>query len=795
MADHAEDDALTINGETIKHPNLYVRNLPPNMDQTAVEVMFRRFGTCTGCKFFKTAAVPYAFLRLGSPSEALAAIKAMNGTTVSGKIILVKPAETDAVYDLPNENLYVRNIPVSWNEEDIRQFFEKYGPLVSVRVLPPIPTSVGQVAMVRFQQLEHAQAARDGVNATTPSGEHLPLNVKFADHQDEKTRKQQSRLVKVGSGSIGPGGPGLHRYAPYPGASGGPGFPLPPPGAPMPLMMDSGDFMPFGPGGPGAPPPGAMMQPLDVMGDMGMSPPPWAGPGHPAMFGMLPPPPPPPPRSQQQHQQQMQPQLQPQAQQPPVLAVAVDTSSGQYMLTQPPGLGGPGAARPAQPQPGIIPVVPLQPSALQTGQLQPLAQTPAQQQQPRPALQPGAQSQQPPGAALTQQQQPGGPKPSSSGVPQQAPYAGQPTQPPAAQPPVAPPIAPSGAPQPYPGQDPQTAQHYAQQPYGAMPYGYPANPHDPYAQAQAQQQQTYDAQTAAYYAAYYGHSYGHPPSQPGAAGGQQPVPPTGQLSQHPGGAMPTDPYQAYYYYQQYCGSIPPQQQPQQQSQAQAPQQTYAAPGPVNNAASSSTAPVATATPTAYPTGAQTVSGQQTGATAGASALAATAAQPLPQQQQQPALPWNPQTAVQQQPQAQAQATSVGATAQKPQQQPAVAAASVPQQPITHLSGTSATASGTTTASGGPTTANGVAITANGNGTVPAGFKPSCRIMISNLPAEAEKINMYESFAPYGAVLAVHVTNGFGVVQYADRDSAVRAASAMNGGKVRGATVKVGLAEA
>ncbi|GIL82846.1 hypothetical protein Vretimale_8199 [Volvox reticuliferus] len=786
MANHAEDDALTFNGEIITHPNLYVRNLPPNMDQTAVEVMFRRFGTCTGCKFFKTAAVPYAFLRLGSPSEALAAIKAMNGTTVSGKIILVKPADTDATYDLPNENLYVRNIPVSWNEEDIRQFFEKYGPLVSVRVLPPIPTSIGQVAMVRFQQLEHAQTARDGANATTPGGEHLPLNVKFADHQDEKTRKQQSRLVKVGNGSNGPGSTGLHRYAPYPGASGVPGFPLPPPGAPMPMgMMESGEFMPFGPGGPGVPPPGAIMPPLEVMGDMGMPPPPWAGPGHPPMFGMQPPPPP--PRLQQQpHQQQLQPQLQPQPQQSPVVAVAVDAASGQYMLTQPPGLGGPGATRsaqPQQPQPGIIPVVPLQPPALQTGQLQPLAQTPSQPQQPRPALQPGTQPQQPPGASLSQQQQPAGPKSTSSGASQQqAPYPSQPTQPPAASQPPAPTSAPSGAPQPYPAHDPQTAQHYAQQPYGAMPYGYPGNPHDPYAQAQVQQQQTYDAQAAAYYAAYYGHpfpsSYGHPQSQPGAVGGQQ-VPSAGQIPSHPGGAMPTDPYQAYYYYQQYCGGVPPQQQPQPQQQSQpqsqAPQQAYAVPAPANNAASSSTI----------------MSGQQAGAATAAAASAVAAAQPLPQQQQQqPALPWNPQTAVQQ---TQPQPTSLGATAQKPQQQPAVAAASVPQQPIAHLNGPSATASGAATASGGPTTANGVGITANG--TIPAGFKPSCRIMISNLPAEAEKLNLYESFAPYGAVLAVHVTNGFGVVQYADRDSAVRAAAAMNGAKVRGTPVKVVLAEA
>ncbi|KXZ54807.1 hypothetical protein GPECTOR_4g878 [Gonium pectorale] len=161
----------------------------------------------------------------------------MNGKGVQGKLILVKPAEGDAVYDSLNENLYVRNIPSTWNEETIRQFFEAYGPTVSVRMMQALPNTVGQVAMVKFAHAEHAQAARDNANATTPPGEALALNVKYADTPEDKARKQQTRAVKAAAAATGMPLPAMsgmsatlgaqQRYAPYPGAgaSGGRGGP------------------------------------------------------------------------------------------------------------------------------------------------------------------------------------------------------------------------------------------------------------------------------------------------------------------------------------------------------------------------------------------------------------------------------------------------------------------------------------------------------------------------------------------------------------------------------------------
>lgn len=226
--------ADALGGAPASHSNLYVRNLPAEFDQTAVECMFRQFGTIVGCKFFKTASVPYAFIKLGTVEEAQKALAGLNGTVIMGRSVLVKAADADAQYDSPNENLYVRNAPLHWNEESIRQHFSVFGTVLSVKLLPMQNHSKALAAMVRMGTVEAAEEAKNACNAVVPPGGEMALNVKYADTPEEKARKAQSKITKV------LGAPG-NRYAPYPMAGGGG-----PMGGPMMGMM--GD--PMNGGGP-----------------------------------------------------------------------------------------------------------------------------------------------------------------------------------------------------------------------------------------------------------------------------------------------------------------------------------------------------------------------------------------------------------------------------------------------------------------------------------------------------------------------------------------------------------------
>jgi hypothetical protein len=158
-----------------------------------------QFGTIVGCKFFKTASVPYAFIKLGTVEEAQKALAGLNGTTIMGRSVLVKAADADAQYDAPNENLYVRNAPLHWNEESIRQHFSTYGTVLSVKLLPMQNHSKALAAMVRMATVEEAEEAKNACNAVVPPGGEMALNVKYADTPEEKVGDGAARSACAGA--------------------------------------------------------------------------------------------------------------------------------------------------------------------------------------------------------------------------------------------------------------------------------------------------------------------------------------------------------------------------------------------------------------------------------------------------------------------------------------------------------------------------------------------------------------------------------------------------------------------
>ncbi len=50
-----------------------------------------------------------------------AAIRALNGTVLRGHTLAVQSADTDNEYERPNDNLYMVNVPLEWDEKRVRQ--------------------------------------------------------------------------------------------------------------------------------------------------------------------------------------------------------------------------------------------------------------------------------------------------------------------------------------------------------------------------------------------------------------------------------------------------------------------------------------------------------------------------------------------------------------------------------------------------------------------------------------------------------------------------------------------------
>ena len=80
------------------------------------------------------------------------------------------------------------------------------------------------------------------------------------------------------------------------------------------------------------------------------------------------------------------------------------------------------------------------------------------------------------------------------------------------------------------------------------------------------------------------------------------------------------------------------------------------------------------------------------------------------------------------------------------------------------------------------------ITSGSNPQIPS---PPCSLYVKNLPADADRLFLYEKFAPHGAIYSVKVLpdeqtgkcKGVGFVNYGDAAGARRAINALNGSKL------------
>lgn len=82
------------------HANLYVRNLPTDLDEGTFQQLFQSFGALECCRVVREASsgksCGYGFVKFSCVSSAEAAIKGVNGARLRSNILQVKFADMDA---------------------------------------------------------------------------------------------------------------------------------------------------------------------------------------------------------------------------------------------------------------------------------------------------------------------------------------------------------------------------------------------------------------------------------------------------------------------------------------------------------------------------------------------------------------------------------------------------------------------------------------------------------------------------------------------------------------------------
>lgn len=158
--------------------NVYVKNLPEDLDEKTLETMFAEHGEISSCMIAQKdgASRGFGFVNFATPEGASAAVEALNDFEVSEKKLFVcraqkkderekelrerfenLKAERQKKYELVN--LYVKNLSDSIDDDRLREEFKKFGSITSARVMRDANNKSRGFGFVCFSSADEATKA------------------------------------------------------------------------------------------------------------------------------------------------------------------------------------------------------------------------------------------------------------------------------------------------------------------------------------------------------------------------------------------------------------------------------------------------------------------------------------------------------------------------------------------------------------------------------------------------------------------------------------------------------------
>lgn len=176
--------------------NLYVNSLPKEITDDKLVLIFGTFGDIESARVMVDRATGiskgYGFVKFRNGDSARNAVQAMNGVMLGSNTLTVKPANESAIAQMPSNNIYIKNLPVTVSSDQLRQECSKFGIVTELRILADFATGISRgQALVRFDQVQSASAAIEHLdNRPFPiHGNVKNLIVRYAVSEQEKAEK------------------------------------------------------------------------------------------------------------------------------------------------------------------------------------------------------------------------------------------------------------------------------------------------------------------------------------------------------------------------------------------------------------------------------------------------------------------------------------------------------------------------------------------------------------------------------------------------------------------------------
>jgi len=193
-----EESECTTHNDT----NIYVSELPPTITLPKFRAMFAPFGVIIAARLVprRKGYLPVGFVQFTTQESARTAISVMDRQPIGDTVITVRLARRDkdkGINNKPSTTLYVANLPLTFNESDLRSIFSHYGEVRSLLIFkqPDIGASKGS-GLIRFTNLAGATAAKEALHCTQIPGHDLPMEVKYAESKHDKQLRSEGNAKR-----------------------------------------------------------------------------------------------------------------------------------------------------------------------------------------------------------------------------------------------------------------------------------------------------------------------------------------------------------------------------------------------------------------------------------------------------------------------------------------------------------------------------------------------------------------------------------------------------------------------
>ncbi|KAF7215933.1 RNA-binding motif, single-stranded-interacting protein 1 isoform X1 [Nothobranchius furzeri] len=185
--------------DQLSKTNLYIRGLLPSTTDQDLVKLCQPYGKIVSTKAIMDKTTNkckgYGFVDFDSPAAAQKAVAALKSTGVQAQ--MAKQQEQDPT------NLYISNLPLSMDEQELENMLKHFGQVISTRILRDSGGVSRGVGFARMESTEKCEAVISHFNGKfikTPAGVPAPpepLLCKFADG-GQKKRQSQNKFGQNG---------------------------------------------------------------------------------------------------------------------------------------------------------------------------------------------------------------------------------------------------------------------------------------------------------------------------------------------------------------------------------------------------------------------------------------------------------------------------------------------------------------------------------------------------------------------------------------------------------------------